>query len=97
MPQISTNEEHQNPTALCRSQLNRAKFDFELMVTLRRQFLIPGHQITAPVKESTVTKIEPMPFASRPDFPDSKLSWRSTSHSTTRSVPDRGSPRSEPV
>src|ERR1700722_3586967 len=67
------------------------------MVVLRRQFLIPGHHRMPPLKATTVTTIEPIPFQKRPVVPDSRLSWKSTSHSVVRSIGDLGFPRSAPV
>src|SRR5580692_7997773 len=54
VPHIRTKRRLQNPSALWRSQLIRAKEDFQFTVRARRQFAIPGHQITAPVKHKEI-------------------------------------------
>src|SRR5437763_6464775 len=97
IPQTRTNNQHQNPIALCKSQLSRGNCASQFTVVLRRQFLLPGHQTMPPVSESKVTKHEPMPFTRRPVLPPRRLSCKSASHSTMRPVEDCGSPRSEPV
>src|ERR1700730_6352900 len=82
IPHIRTKRKPQNPSALCRSQLNRAKSDLQFTVKARRQLLIPGHQITAPLKHNKITEIAPMPFTKRPFLPNNRFSCRSTIHST---------------
>src|ERR1700752_3586837 len=72
-PHTIKKHEHQKPSALCKSQFSRGKRAFQLTVALRRQFLIPGHERIAPVKESKITKHEPMPFTSRPVCPARRL------------------------
>src|SRR5207245_1914691 len=67
-------KKHQNPSPLCRSQLIRAKCALQVTVRLRRQCLIPGHHMTAPVTQREVTQIAPMPFTRRPADPDSRFS-----------------------
>ena len=36
-------KKHQNPSALCVSQVNRARRDPQVTLKLRRQFFSPGH------------------------------------------------------
>src|SRR5207245_4691903 len=86
IPQANIKNQHQKPMALCKSQLSRGKFAFHLTVVLRRQFFIPGHQRMAPVKESKVTKHEPIPFTSRPVLPARRSLCKSASHSKMGSI-----------
>ncbi len=53
--------------------LIRAKCALQFTVKLRRQFLIPGHHMMAPVIQSDVKQIAPMPFTKRPVDPDSRF------------------------
>ena len=65
-PHTKIRRRHQNPSALCRSQLMCAKCALQFTIGLRRQLLTPGHQLIAPVKQSAVTQIPPMPFTRQP-------------------------------
>src|SRR5262245_60038454 len=62
----------QKPTALCRSQLKRFQPTPRRSIMLRLQFLIPGHQITIPVKLRIVSRTPPVPFTSRPFSPPNR-------------------------
>ena len=63
---MATKTNVQNPMTLCSPQLNRFQFPVQFATRLRRQLVIPGHQMTAPVIHSTVSKIAPAPFTLRP-------------------------------
>ena len=86
IPQTNKKTQHQNPIALCRSQLNRGKRASHLILVLHRQCLIPGHQRMAPVKESSVRRQEAMPFTRRPVFPPKRLLCKSVSHAKMCSI-----------
>src|SRR5260370_39251742 len=100
MPEIThikIDERYQNRSALCSDQLKLLKLAFQSMVRLRRHFWIPGHQITIPERHTRVTQAPPTPLTRWPALPDSRLSWRSTSHSTTRNPSCSELPKSAPV
>src|SRR6202035_6172131 len=94
---MKINAKDQKPNALCSDQLKLLRFDFQSMVKLRRHFLTPGHQITIPERQIAVTQTPPTALARCPVLPDSRLSWRSTSHRTRRNPRFNELPRSAPV
>jgi hypothetical protein len=65
---------NQKPSALWRSQFNRGKRARHSTVKLRRQYRIPGHQITAPVRASNVSPRAAKPFTARPIGPATRFS-----------------------
>ncbi len=67
--QIRTMGKTQNPSALCKSQLNRGKCVRQSTRKLRCQYLTPGHHMIAPVKQSNVRLAPPMPFTVKPIEP----------------------------
>jgi hypothetical protein len=83
IPHSKMNAKNQKPSALCRLQFNRFQFARRSRVRLRRQ-LLPGHQITAPVTESSVTNSAPRPLILRPVSPLSRLSCKSRSQAVNR-------------
>src|SRR5260370_20520021 len=100
MPEIAhikINARDQNPSALCSDNWKLVKLGFKSMVRLRRHFWIPGHQITIPERHTSVTQAPPTPLTRWPALPDSRLSWRSASHSTTRNPSCSELPKSAPV
>src|SRR5579872_2219164 len=68
IPHIRMKKKHQKPSALCVSQVNRARRDPQLTLRLRRQFFSPGHHIIAPVTQTVVTQLAPIPFRRRDLF-----------------------------
>src|SRR5579863_4940520 len=94
---MKINANDQKPNALCSDQLKLLKFDFQSMVKLRRHLSMPGHQMTIPERQIAVTQTPPTALARCPVLPDSRLSWRSTSHRTSRNPTPSVLPRSAPV
>src|SRR5207248_3054951 len=91
---MKINRKDQKPSALCSDQLRLLKFAFQSMVKLRRHLSIPGHQMMIPETHINITQAPPTALIRWPVLPDSKLSCRSTSHSTMRNPTCREFPRS---
>ena len=71
---MKTKANVQNPITLCRSQLNRFQLVFHRSSRPRRRPLIPGHQMTMPVKHMTARMAPPTPLISRPTLSPRRLS-----------------------
>ena len=69
IPHIRMNPKNQKPSALCRLQFTRFQLAPTSIIKLRRQLLMPGHQMIAPVTQSSVMNSAPTPLMRRPVSP----------------------------